>query len=139
MFSARPAMSCPGVPGCMSCIVWGICDTGGRVLEVILVTHDPARPYIDEGLNKLLRLFGYAGEEKPKLTYVEKYRRLGSVTRLTDRGLGFIESRPLSKDLFFHHVELQDIFFDDLREGDMITFLAGTGTHGLVAMEVQRY
>ncbi|MBL4600818.1 MAG: cold shock domain-containing protein [Rhizobiaceae bacterium] len=57
---------------------------------------------------------------------------------MTDRGFGFIESLPLSKDLFFHHVELRDIGFDELREGDMITFLAGGGTHGLVAMEVER-
>lgn len=90
------------------------------------------------GLSKLLRVVGYASRERPTITYVESYRREGRLTRLTDRGFGFIASSPFSKDLFFHHDELQDITFDELREGDVITFILGGGKRGLLATEVRR-
>jgi cold shock protein len=90
-----------------------------------------------EGVDKLLRVFGYAGREKPKLTYVEKYRRLGTLVRLNS-GYGFIQTLPLAKDIFFHHSELLGVSFEELREGDSITFILSGGTHGLVATGVQR-
>ena len=95
-------------------------------------------PTYVEGLNKLLRVFGYEGREKPKLSSVESYSREGTLVRLTDRGFGFIRSSPLGKDLFFHHNELLDTSFEELREGDKITFVLGGGTHGLVATGIHR-
>lgn len=95
-------------------------------------------PDYAEGLSKLLRVFGYEGGEKLKLSYVETYPRLGTVIRLTDRGFGFLHSALLAKDIFFHHRELLGVFFEDLREGDSITFVLAGGEHGLVATEIQR-
>jgi cold shock CspA family protein len=92
-------------------------------------------PDYAEGLSKLLRVVGYA---KAQLTYVENYPRVGYLTRLTDRGFGFIHSELGDKDLFFHHGELDGVTFEELREGDPITFLLGSGIHGLVATRVQR-
>lgn len=96
-------------------------------------------PDYAEGLRKLIRVFEYRAKEKTMLTYVENYPRLGVLTRLTDRGYGFLHSDPLgAKDLFFHHGELIDITFEELGEGDPVTFLLGGGTHGLVATRIQR-
>ena len=94
-------------------------------------------PAYVEGLNKLLRVFGYSGREKPKLTYIENYPRRGTLARLTERGFGFIKSVPLGQEIYFHHVEVHDgILWESLREGDEIRFLLGSGSHGLVATEV---
>ncbi|OYW74453.1 MAG: hypothetical protein B7Z37_17650 [Verrucomicrobia bacterium 12-59-8] len=90
------------------------------------------------GLNKLLRVFRYEGEEKSKLNYVEKYSRMGQVYTLNPRGFGFLKSPPLIKHLFFHHRELNGIAYEELRAGDMITFRLGVSTHGPVATELKR-
>ena len=95
-------------------------------------------PDYEEGLNKLLRVFGYVEREKPKLAYVEKYPRMGTVARLNERGYGFIASPPLEKDIFFHHRELHGVSVEELREGDMITFYFGGGTRGDVATDIVR-
>ena len=95
-------------------------------------------PDYEEGLNKLLRVFEYAGVEKPKLTYVEEYPRLGNIARLTVRGFGFIASPPIPDLFFFHSNELRGIEFKELREGDMITFHIVVRTKGIVATGVER-
>ena len=46
----------------------------------------------------------------------------GTITRLTDRGFGFITREGEEKDLFFHSNELVDVEFNDLKEGDKVTF-----------------
>ena len=46
----------------------------------------------------------------------------GKIARLTDRGYGFISREGVDKDLFFHSNELKNAEFNDLREGDLVTF-----------------
>ncbi len=46
---------------------------------------------------------------------------LGTVKRLTE-GFGFISSEDLGKDLFFHSNSLLGVTFDELREGDSLSF-----------------
>ncbi len=46
----------------------------------------------------------------------------GTIARLTDRGFGFIKVEGQEKDLFFHSNELTNVKFDELREGDKVTF-----------------
>ncbi|PIT86740.1 MAG: cold-shock protein [Candidatus Magasanikbacteria bacterium CG10_big_fil_rev_8_21_14_0_10_43_6] len=62
----------------------------------------------------------------------------GKIARLTDRGFGFITREGEEKDLFFHANELVDVEFNDLREGDMVTFEVVEGPKGLNATNIQR-
>ncbi|MEA3249645.1 MAG: cold shock domain-containing protein [Patescibacteria group bacterium] len=62
----------------------------------------------------------------------------GKIARLTDRGFGFISREGEDKDLFFHSNELVGIGFDDLREGDAVTFEVAEGPKGLNAAKVQK-
>ncbi|MBU2101304.1 cold shock domain-containing protein, partial [Patescibacteria group bacterium] len=54
----------------------------------------------------------------------------GTIARLTDRGYGFISRDGEEKDLFFHSNELVDVQFDDLKEGDKVTFEVAEGPKG---------
>ncbi|MBU0723017.1 cold shock domain-containing protein [Patescibacteria group bacterium] len=62
----------------------------------------------------------------------------GTIARLTDRGFGFIARDGEDKDLFFHSNELQNVQFDDLREGDSVTFEIAEGPKGLNATGINR-
>ena len=62
----------------------------------------------------------------------------GTIARLTDRGFGFIAREGEEKDLFFHSNELQNVQYDDLREGDKVTFEIAEGPKGLNATNINR-
>ncbi|MEX0916998.1 MAG: cold shock domain-containing protein [Candidatus Paceibacterota bacterium] len=62
----------------------------------------------------------------------------GTIARLTDKGFGFISQEGKDKDLFFHANELQGITFDDLKEGEGVTFSITEGPKGLQATEVAK-
>ena len=62
----------------------------------------------------------------------------GTIVRVTDRGFGFISREGEDKDLFFHSNELVDIQFDDLKEGDKVTFEVTDGPKGPSAVNVKR-
>lgn len=62
----------------------------------------------------------------------------GTIARLTDRGFGFISREGEEKDLFFHSNELQGVSYDDLREGDKVTFDIAEGPKGPNATNVKR-
>ena len=53
----------------------------------------------------------------------------GTIKRLTDKGFGFISTGG-EKDLFFHSSGLQGISFDELREGQKVSFTEGRGPKG---------
>ena len=50
----------------------------------------------------------------------------GTIKKLTDKGFGFIDTGG-SKDLFFHSKSLQGASFDDLYEGQKVSFTEGQG------------
>ena len=60
----------------------------------------------------------------------------GTIKRLTDRGFGFIETGD-NKDIFFHRSNLEDVQWDDLREGQKVTFDVGDGPKGPRAERVR--
>lgn len=62
----------------------------------------------------------------------------GTIARLTDRGFGFISREGEQKDLFFHSNELKNVRFNELREGDRVTFEVAEGPKGLNAVNVNR-
>jgi len=60
----------------------------------------------------------------------------GTIARLNN-GYGFITQEGSDKDLFFHVNELQGVAFDDLREGDKLSFEVGEGPKGPNAVNVK--
>lgn len=63
----------------------------------------------------------------------------GTIARVTDRGFGFITPEGDSeKDIFFHANELQNVQFNDLREGDKVTFELTEGDKGPNAVNVNK-
>ena len=62
----------------------------------------------------------------------------GVIKKLTDKGFGFITSEKLSKDLFFHSNSLVGVTFDELREGDAVSFETEESPKGLNAVDVKR-
>jgi len=62
----------------------------------------------------------------------------GTIKRLTDKGFGFITGEGLQKDLFFHSNSLVGVTFDELKEGDTVSFETEESPKGLNAVNVQR-
>ena len=62
----------------------------------------------------------------------------GKIARLTDRGFGFITPDDGEKDVFFHANELQGATFNDMQEGDAVTFEIKDGPKGPAATNVAR-
>jgi len=62
----------------------------------------------------------------------------GTITRLTDKGFGFIKVEGMEKDLFFHSNELKNITFAELREGDTLSFEVADSPKGKNAVNVSK-
>jgi CspA family cold shock protein len=61
----------------------------------------------------------------------------GTIKRLTDKGFGFINTGNGGADLFFHTSSLQGVTFDQLREGQRVSFEEGRGPKGPRAENVR--
>ena len=53
----------------------------------------------------------------------------GKIKRLTEKGFGFIETGT-DKDMFFHMSNVEGVNFDDLREGQRVSYTPGHGPKG---------
>lgn len=62
----------------------------------------------------------------------------GTIARIMDKGYGFIAHEGSDKDLFFHMNEVQGVSFDDLKEGDEVTFEITESPKGPAATNVAR-
>ena len=62
----------------------------------------------------------------------------GVVKKKTDKGFGFITVDGQDKDLFFHSKSLVDVTFDELNEGDNVTFDVEDSPKGPNAVNVKR-
>jgi CspA family cold shock protein len=60
----------------------------------------------------------------------------GIIKRLTDKGFGFIEISP-GKDLFFHMSAVEGVRFEDLKQGQRVSFSEGQGPKGPRAENVK--
>lgn len=60
----------------------------------------------------------------------------GTIKRLTDKGFGFI-STGQAKDVFFHSSKLVGVRFEELQEGQRVTFTEGQGPKGPQAENVK--
>ena len=59
----------------------------------------------------------------------------GTIKKLTDKGFGFINTGK-EKDLFFHSSSVQGASFEDLHEGQKVTFTEGKSPKGPCAENV---
>jgi CspA family cold shock protein len=62
----------------------------------------------------------------------------GTIKKLTEKGFGFITGEGMGKDLFFHSNSLVGVQFNELHEGDAVTFETEESPKGLNAVNVQR-
>ncbi len=62
----------------------------------------------------------------------------GTIKKLTDKGFGFISAEGQDKDLFFHSNSLVGVQFNELHEGDMVSYEVEQSEKGPNAVNVQR-
>jgi CspA family cold shock protein len=62
----------------------------------------------------------------------------GIVIKKNEKGFGFIKRDGQAKDLFFHSNELKNISFDELQEGDKVSFEVGDSPKGPNALNVSK-
>ncbi len=62
----------------------------------------------------------------------------GKIARVTDRGFGFITPDDGEKDVFFHAKDVVEVEFNDLQEGDAVTFDLEEGPKGPAAANVAK-
>ena len=62
----------------------------------------------------------------------------GVIKKKTDKGFGFITVDGQEKDLFFHSNSLVGVTFDELNEGDKVTFEIEESPKGPNAVNVNR-
>jgi CspA family cold shock protein len=60
----------------------------------------------------------------------------GTIKRLTDKGFGFIADGS-GNDLFFHMSSVEGCRYEDLQEGQQVTYNVGTGPKGPRAENVR--
>jgi|TARA_B110000037_G_C16850531_1_gene395689 CspA family cold shock protein len=60
----------------------------------------------------------------------------GTIKRVTDRGFGFIDTGD-KKDMFFHMSNVEGAQWDELREGQKVTYEIGEGPKGPRAEKVR--
>jgi cold shock protein len=60
----------------------------------------------------------------------------GTIKKLMDKGFGFISTGG-AKDLFFHSKALEGVRFEELYEGQSVTYSEGQGPKGPCAEHVR--
>ena len=53
----------------------------------------------------------------------------GTIKRLTDRGFGFIDTGT-GEDMFFHNSNLEGVSYEELQEGQRVSYTEGSGPKG---------
>lgn len=60
----------------------------------------------------------------------------GTIKKLTDKGFGFIDTGT-GEDMFFHHSSLEGVSYEQLHEGQRVSFNEGRGPKGPRAENVK--
>lgn len=60
----------------------------------------------------------------------------GTIKRLTDKGFGFIDTGT-KQDMFFHSSAVVGVKYDELREGQRVSYTEGQGPKGPRAENVK--
>jgi CspA family cold shock protein len=88
----------------------------------------------------LIKKVAYLGAFLLDLLVLDKSKSMetGTIARLTPNGYGFISREGQDKDLFFHATELNGVEFNDLKEGEEVTFEVTETPKGMNATNVSR-
>ena len=62
----------------------------------------------------------------------------GVIKKKTDKGFGFIKVEGQEKDVFFHSKSLVGVTFDELNEGDAVSFDVEDSPKGPNAVNVKK-
>ena len=62
----------------------------------------------------------------------------GTIKKLTDKNFGFITQEGAEGDLFFHASELDGVEFNELNEGDRVSFEVSDTPKGQAAVKVKK-
>jgi len=62
----------------------------------------------------------------------------GTIVRKKPNGFGFIKPDNGDKDVFFHAQALVDVAFDDIQEGERVSFDVEQGPKGPAAANIHR-
>jgi len=60
----------------------------------------------------------------------------GTIKRLTEKGFGFINTGT-DQDMFFHHSNLEGVSYEELQEGQRVSYTEGQGPKGPRAENVK--
>lgn len=60
----------------------------------------------------------------------------GKIKRLTQKGFGFIDTGS-GKDLFFHSSDVEGVSYEELQEGQRVSYTEGRGPKGPRAENVK--
>ncbi len=60
----------------------------------------------------------------------------GTIKRITDRGFGFIDTGS-GEDMFFHSSNVEGVSFEELKEGQRVSYTEGRGPKGPRAENVK--
>ncbi len=60
----------------------------------------------------------------------------GTIKRLTDKGFGFIDTGS-DKDMFFHSSSHEGVSYEELQEGQRVSYTVGRGSKGPRAENVK--
>jgi cold shock protein len=60
----------------------------------------------------------------------------GTIKRLTDKGFGFIQTAS-GDDVFFHMSNVEGVAFNELRQGQLVSYVEGSGPKGPRAENVR--
>jgi CspA family cold shock protein len=60
----------------------------------------------------------------------------GTIKRITDKGFGFIQTEK-GPDIFFHMSAVEGVSFNELQEGQRVSFVEGSGPKGPRAENVR--
>ena len=69
--------------------------------------------------------------------YGKRMMAEGTIKRITNKGFGFIEEDGKGKDMFFHSSNVEGTHFDDLQEGQRVSYTVGQGPKGPRAENVR--
>ena len=97
-------------------LVWGL----SVCVKIIFIP-----PFICVGMNTEVGIFQRSGTMEQ-----------GTIKRLTDKGFGFIADGS-GNDLFFHMSSVEGCRFEDLQEGQKVSYNVGTGPKGPRAENVR--
>ena len=71
--------------------------------------------------------------------YIYKTIMQGIIKKIVaDKKIGFISQKDVEKDTFFSSEKLDGVKFEDLKEGDTVTFEIEEGAKGPVAVKVKK-